>query len=810
MIKEVYTGLSLDEAEKRLKNNGKNIFREKKKKSIFKLFLEQFCDVIIIMLLIGAVISLFLGEIADSIVIMAIVVINGFLGFIQEYKTEKSLEALKKMSSPLCNVIRDGKEIKMSTENVVVGDVVSVSAGDTVPADCEIISYGEVSVSEAVLTGESVPVEKNNGDKIYMGTGICSGKCVAQVFATGMNTKMGSIADMLFQEEDETPLKKRLNKIGHVLVVISLFVCTLIAFAGIYHGQSLKSVFFSAVSLAVAAIPEGLPAAVTLCLAIGVRRMLKRNALVRKLPAVETLGCTTVICSDKTGTLTENKMKVTKIYTESYEDDGKNPEKFKNLSLMVRLCLDENIETSANNPTEKAIYEICKKEDISKYMRKSEVPFTSERKYMEVTHSYENEYITVIKGAPDVILKKCEFIMGDLKPERISRSKFLQIEEKINEMAQMALRIIGVAFKKSSGEYIFVGLIGLLDPPRKEVKEAIEKCYRAGIRPVMITGDHILTAKEIADQVGIDSKNSMTGEELDMLSDKELEKRVNKINIYARVTPRHKMRVVRALKKMGNIVAMTGDGVNDAPALKEADIGIAMGKSGTQVAKEAANMVLTDDNFSSIVNAVEEGRIIYNNIRKFIKYLLACNLGEILLMGLCAFMGLPVPLLPIQILWVNLVTDGLPALALGMCKGEKNIMETPPRNPQENIFSGGLGKNIVISGVIMGAASLVAFVFGYRSFGDLIVARTCCFAVLIISEMFFAIKCRNETSRAKLFENKFLIGAVLLSVILMLMVMKVPFLSRIFMVTMPDFNLWIKILALSLIEPAMGFILRKK
>ncbi len=817
MTEKIIKGLTNAQAILKLKNEGKNIFNEKKKKTPVKLLLEQFSDIIIIMLVLGAFVSLLLGEIADSMVIMAIVVLNGVLGFVQEYKTEKSLEALKALSAPLCMVIREGKKEKILTENVVTEDIVVIAPGDKVPADCEIISEGEVTVDESVLTGESVPVRKTKGEKLYMGTGVKSGKCNARVYAIGMNTKMGKVADMLEGDENETPLKKRLNKIGKMLVGISLGVCALIAVAGLYYGHSLKTVFFSAVSLAVAAIPEGLPAAVTLCLAIGVRRMLKKNALIRKLPAVETLGCTTVICTDKTGTLTKNKMTAVKMYTADYEGDVNNSSKAPALLKMARLCLDEDISENYGDPTEKAIYNVCKNEDIKDYLRVGEIPFSSERKAMTVIHKINGEYLSVTKGAPDRILKKCRKIYAD--GNEVSLNSREEIENKIKEMAGEALRVIAFAYKRGSsitkadaeeGNLVFLGLIGIMDPPRKEVKDAIKKCYKAGVKTVMITGDHSVTALEIAKQIGMKTNKDgvITGEELDKISDRDLEKRVSDVSIYARVSPEHKMRVVKALKNMGNIVAMTGDGVNDAPALKEADIGIAMGCQGTEVAKESANMVLTDDNFATIVGAVEEGRIIYNNIRKFIRYLLACNLGEILLMGCAAFMGLPVPLLPIQILWVNLVTDGLPALALGMCKGEKDIMSRPPRSLRESIFAGGLGVGIIFSGLIIGCSALISFVVGYRVHGSLPAARTMCFGVLIIAEMFFALRCRSERVKTPIFENKFLIGAIIISLVLMIGVMYMPFIREVFSVISPNKKMWIEILLFSSIETVVGMILK--
>ncbi len=817
-------GLTGRVAAERLEKEGKNSFPEGKRETVFRKFLAQFKDVIIIMLIAGAMISLILGEIADSIVIMVIVLMNGTLGFIQEYRTERSLEALKNLSAPVCTVIRDGERRNIAAENLVREDVVVLNAGDRVPADCTIITRGEIAVNEAVLTGESLPVHKDYADMLYMGTGVCSGKCNAQVTATGMNTKMGEVAGMLKGGDEETPLKKRMNKIGKMLVGISLGVCVVIAFAGIYYGQPLSQVFFSAVSLAVAAIPEGLPAAVTLCLAIGVGRMLKRNALIRKLPAVETLGCTTVICSDKTGTLTQNKMTVVSFYAGEREEKEADGTDMEMLCTVGGLCLDEDTNNKTGDPTERAIWTAVEKyrDKLGDYVRKSELPFTSERKAMSVCYEKGGEGFIAVKGAPDRILGKCTKIFIDGEERDFSFRMREKAEEKMEDMAAGALRVIAFAYRKEktpvdAGDIkeqnlVFVGFMGMIDPPRPQVSEAIKMCYKAGIRPIMITGDHSLTATEVAKQIGIKVKEDgvLTGAEIDALSERELAVRTSKVSVFARVSPEHKLKVVRALKSMGHIVAMTGDGVNDAPALKEADIGVAMGKSGTDVAKEAATVVLTDDNFATIVAAVEEGRTIFNNIRKFIRYLLACNLGEILLMGCAAFMGLPIPLLPIQILWVNLVTDGLPALALGMCPGEKNSMEMPPRNPRESFFSGGLGGSIIFSGLIIGCASLIAFVMGYRIFGDVTVGRSACFAVLIISELFFALECRSERRYISIFENKYLLLATGTSFSLMIAVMYMPILSELFQVVPPSLELWVRCIGLALIEPLLQLCLSGK
>ena len=826
MIEEKYIGLSQKEALKRLAQQGQNTIEEKKKKGPFKIFLQQLGDLITLVLIFGAVVSFFLGETADSLVILAIILINSCMGFIQEYKTEKSLEALKKLTAPRTKVIRDGQEKNIESCELVVGDVIILSSGDCVPADGVLLKGNEISLNEAVLTGESAGVIKKSGEEIFMGTSVTFGKCFAQITRTGMNTKMGEIAGMLQGEEGETPLKKRLNKVGKMLVGVSVIVCIFIAFAGLYYGQPLYDVFFSAVSLAVAAIPEGLPATVTLCLAIGVRRMLKQNALVKKLPAVETLGCTTVICSDKTGTITQNKMTAVSFYAGNRQTDNPNQEgkEFELLSKIGKMCLEKDTTDKVGTATERAIFSVGKirRTDISNCVRKKEISFNSDRKMMSVLYDTSEGQIVAVKGAWDKILSKCnKWFDGDLIRD-ITPSYREKVYDKCMEMGAQALRVIAFAYKPFNGDnfqesdennLIFAGLMGLMDPPRKEAIEAVKKCKKAGIKIVMITGDHMATASQVAKMVGMEIKPGgvISGEELEGLSDRELEKRACDISVYARVTPAHKLRIVKALKNMGNIVAMTGDGVNDAPALKEADIGIAMGKNGTDVAKEAANLILTDDNFATIVSAVEEGRTIYNNIRKFIRYLLACNSGEILLMGCAAFMGLPVPLLPIQILWVNLVTDGLPSLALGMCKGEKDIMQKPPRNPRESLFSGGLGGNIIFSGLIIGCASLLAFVLGMRVFNSIQIARTACFIVMITAELIFALECRSEgTKKVPLFENKYLTGAIVLSFLLMLGVLYIPAVAKIFSVLPPSKEIIPFIFMLSLVEGIVNFIISPK
>lgn len=870
MIKEEFNhenyelkGLTEKEADERLKKYGFNELAKAKKKSAFLIFLSQFKDFIVIVLMFATMLSLLLGEVADALTIFIIIIMNGVLGFIQEFRTEKSLEALKELSTPSTLVLRDGKTKTIYAKNLVPGDIVILEAGDSVPADCIIIESFNLKTNESILTGEAVPVEKeaakstsavpNNKNRIFMGTDLTYGKGRALVQKTGMNTEMGKIAHMIQNVKDEdTPLQKRLDKIGKELVFICLIVCVMIVLTGIYHGESIYTMFLSGVSLAVAAIPEGLPAIVTVSLAIGVQRMLKRNALIRKLPAVETLGCTNVICSDKTGTLTENKMTVKKLYVDNmsidvegngynlngkyilnnrlYKNEIKNKSPFdlqtplNKLLLTGYLCNSTDVLTdkSLGDPTEIAIQIASVKGGISKgilsgYTKINEIPFDSERKRMSVlcTDKISGNTYLFVKGAPDKLISLCT-----RKADKNGISMLSGMEKdyilKVNDdLSSKALRVLCFAYKKITSiprgtikpdiesNLIFLGLEGMIDPPRHEVYKAINDCYHAGIKPVMITGDHKNTALAIAKEIGIakDDSNVLTGSEIDKMSTKELEKRIEDISVYARVTPEHKLKIVRSYKKLNKIVAMTGDGVNDAPALKEADIGVAMGKSGTDVAKEASSMVLLDDNFATIVAAIEEGRIIYDNIRKFIKYLLSCNLGEILMMTVAAFLAMPMPLIPIQILWVNLVTDGLPALALSVDPPDKGIMDLPPRVSTEGIFSRGLGTHIALSGFLIGASALAAFslVF-YLNGSDISKAQTVAFATLIIAELLYSFESRTEEKnifKKGYFKNIYLVLANIASFALMLMVMYIPFLSNIFKTDILTFYDWLIVLIFS-------------
>lgn len=858
---ETTEGLTTEEVDRRLEQFGYNEMIQKAGKSAFSLFIDQFKDFIMLILLAATLASFLMGETIDAIAIIIIVVMNAILGFIQEYRTEKSLEALNKLSAPQTVVLRDGEEQTIPARQLVPGDVLILESGSIVPADCILLEGETVQVNESILTGESVPVDKNPLRKfsidvreklekqclLFMGTTLTIGRGKAITIHTGMQTEMGNIAHMLESVKDEsTPLQKRLDTIGKQLVLISLAACILIMLVGIYHGETIFKMLLSAISLAVAAIPEGLPAIVTVSLAIGVQRMLKRNALVRKLPAVETLGCTDVICSDKTGTLTENRMTVIKVYTAQqlmdvtttrddssgefmYEKQRIHPNRNTALMMLLKigaLCNNAGYhhDRIMGDPTEVAIFVASQKGGIAdtiqyEYTRFREIPFDSNRKLMSVVcRDSQGNYYLFVKGASDRVLKRCTQVLdstGSIILSLTNRSRIVEINEK---MAEQALRVLGFAYKKIEAfsihqiseelekNLVFVGLEGMMDPPRKEAVEAIRSCYMAGIRPVMITGDHKTTAVAVAQELHMKMGEHavLSGDDIENMEDRELEKKVQVVTVFARVTPRHKLRIVQAFKKHNNIVAMTGDGVNDAPALKEAHIGIAMGKTGTDVAKEASDMILLDDNFATIVAAIKEGRMIYDNIRKFIRYLLACNFSEILVMAIAAIFAMPVPLIPIQILWVNLVTDGLPALALGVDPPDDDIMQRPPRKSNESIFSRGLGGHILLSGLLISMGTLAAFILTLAtSHGDLAKARTVAFATIILAELLYSFESRSEYKSIfsiGFFKNQYLVLANLSSFLLMLMVLYTPFLSAIFETTRLSIKDWMSVVSFAVIE----------
>lgn len=843
-------GLTGAETEKRLEKFGENILKSHNRISPWQIFIAQFLDFMVLVLIGAAVISGLLGEKADAITIIAIVVLNAILGFVQEYRAEKSLEALKGLTAPQASVLRDSKIQKIAAKYLVPGDILILESGDRIAADGRIIESIDLEINEATLTGESLAVMKYShrineahpalGDQrnmVFAGTVVASGRGRAVVTGTGMKTEIGKIAGMINEAEDEeTPLQRRLAQLGRWLVVLCFGICAAVGSMGMLRGEPPRQMFLSAVSLAVAAIPEGLPAIVTIALAIGVQKMIRRNAIIRKLPAVETLGCATVICSDKTGTLTQNKLSVTRLWSKSQEvclDNPQtakflNPESLNPLIEISVLCNNAQLEKGASpgeykmigDPTEGALligaqsmgidYSLMNK----KWLRKGENPFSSDRKRMGVwVTDSQGSMRLMIKGAADVIIERCSSALGKNGVQPLTSLMLREIKEKIDQWGSDALRILAFAYRDATGDelqrikkedleknLIFTGLIGMTDPPRPESRAAVEKSRRAGIKVKMITGDYPRTAAAIGKQIGLLRPNGkiITGSELDRLSDEALAKTIGDIDIFARVSPHHKLRVVKALKKNGEIVAMTGDGVNDAPAIKESDIGVAMGLSGTDVTKEASAMIIADDNFATIVAAVEEGRIIYDNIRKFIRYLLSCNLGEILTMFGAILLGMPFPLLPIQILWVNLVTDGLPAIALGMDPAERGIMVRPPRPPKDGIFSRGLGWKITLQGLMIGVATLIVFLMKLGQ-GNLILARTAAFSALVFSQMMFVFRCRSEYQtmfQIKILENRYLVGAVLLSTLMQLSVVYLPWFQKIFYTVSLNFKDWIEMITI--------------
>ncbi len=828
-------GLTSEQAKKRLEENGKNRLEEGKKKSVIIRLLEQFTDPMIIILIVAAVISgitsVFDGSFpSDVIIILFVVILNAILGVVQESKAEKAIEALQEMAAATSKVERDGKVMQIKSEDLVVGDVILLEAGDAVPADARIIESASLKIEEAALTGESVPVNKfidiiylkdsekdvplgDRKNMMYMGSSVVYGRGKAVVTATGMDTEMGKIAGALAEAQDgQTPLQKKLAQLSKILSVIVIGICAVIFAIGIIRElvlgnpiglEFLLDTFMIAVSLAVAAIPEGLAAVVTVVLSIGVTNMSKKNAIIRKLTAVETLGCAQIICSDKTGTLTQNKMTV----VEHYADDEKL------LATGMALCTDVNIDENKEiigEPTEAALVAYAlsidlNKNDLSKVQpRVAEAPFDSMRKMMTTVHSKDGGYIQYTKGAPDEVLKCCTGILKDGKVRDITDADKAEIIEKNKEYADRALRVLACSFKELSEIpadqspealeqcLVFCGLVGMIDPVRPEVKAAIEECRTAGIRPIMITGDHKDTATAIAMELGIiDSPDgAITGAQLNEISDEEFEKEVEKYSVYARVQPEHKVRIVNAWKKRGMITAMTGDGVNDAPSIKSADIGVGMGITGTDVTKNVADMVLADDNFATIVSAVEEGRRIYDNIRKSIQFLLASNLSEVISIFVANLLGFTI-LRPVHLLWINLVTDCFPALALAMEKGEKDIMRRPPRNSKDGIFSGGVGFDIFYQGILVTGLTLAAYFIGhYIEAGVWEITNspdgtTMAFLTMSMCEIFHSLNMRSQrgSTVAMTFKgshNLYLFGSCLLSLLMTTVVIYVPFLSNAF------------------------------
>ena len=845
-------GLSAEQVRYLQEKHGENKLREKKKKSLAARFLDQFKDVMILILLAAAVISFVIvcaeqnwGELFEPLLIVLIVILNAVMGIYQEGKAEKALDALKSMSAPHARVIRDGEETVIDASELVPGDIIRLEAGDFVPADARLLHSVSLKSEESALTGESVPSEKDAsvivdekapiGDRtnmVFSGCSITYGTALAVVTATGMDTEMGKIAGLLDGEgETQTPLQKKLAQLGKYLGIVAIAACAVIFVVGLVEGMEWLHIFMTAVSLAVSAIPEGLPAIVTIVLSIGVQRMVKRNALIRRLPAVETLGGASVICSDKTGTLTQNRMTLTRAFVDGASEpepvSRENSEAIRRLLAYGTLCCDGSViirgdeEKHIGDPTETAIVLAAHKNGMEKdalnrsYPRLAEIPFDSDRKLMTTVNEIDGKYIVIVKGAFDMMAPRC--VAGDIEAGR----------EMTDRMSADALRVLAVAYKEISEipehptpemlecGLTFMGLVGMIDPPRPEAKEAVAICRRAGIKPVMITGDHVVTASAIARELGIleDGDRAITGAELDAMSDEELDAVVESISVYARVSPENKIRIVKAWQRKDQIVSMTGDGVNDAPALKAADIGCAMGITGTDVAKGAADMTLTDDNFATIVDAVREGRGIFSNIKKVVGFLLGTNIGEVLTVFFAMLLWHKTPLLSMQLLWINLVTDSLPAIALGMEAVEKDVMDRRPKPKNEGIFANGLGVRVVLQGCMFALLTLIGFWLGEsRMGGDLQGGQTLAFMILALSQVVQAFNMRSEHSLLKIgpFGNRTLNIAAITSTVLVVFVLFTPGVREIFGLIKLDTYLYFIGLGLVLVpfvvmELAKGF-----
>lgn len=861
---DYYIGLSKHEVSNRTEKYGINKLKGKPKKSVIILFLSQLQDMLIYVLLGATAITIAIGEYVDAIIILAVVILNALIGVFQEFKAEKAIEALQKMTTPKALVRRDGEIKEINSEELVPGDIIIIDAGRYIPADIRLLESANLQIEESALTGESVPTDKNAKDihsdpktplgdmsnMAFMSTLATYGRGEGVVIATAMDTEIGKIAKILDQDEDEmTPLQKRLDELGKILGYLAIGICALIFIIALFQKRDLFEMFLTAISLAVAAIPEGLAAIVAIVLALGVTKMSKINAIVKKLPAVETLGCVNIICSDKTGTLTQNKMTVVKTYTLNNFNEiphEKQSHTLDNDTLeLIRsfvLCSDATYENGqgTGDPTEIALvvlgnkYNILKSELNAKNKRVAENPFDSDRKLMSTLNIEGSAYKVHTKGAIDNILKIANktLVGGEVVP--LSSEIKEQFIKSAEAMSDSALRVLGVAYKDAADiinpedmekDLTLIGMVGMIDPPRMEVKDSIKEAKTAGITPIMITGDHKNTAVAIARELGIASsiEQSLTGAEIDQLTDEEFSRDIKKYRVFARVSPEHKVKIVRAFKAQDNIVSMTGDGVNDAPSLKYADIGVAMGITGTDVSKGASDMILTDDNFTTIVHAIEEGRNIYNNIKKSVIFLLSCNLGEVIAIFASILFFWPIPLLPTQILWINLITDTLPAIALGVDPGDKDVMKRKPRNPKESFFSQGAGVRAVIGGTLIGILTLFAFYFGLKEHGYtmnsanipdevMTYARTMAFVVLAASQLFYSLSMRNSIKsifKVGLFTNKFLVVGIIIGFILQIGVISFPPLANAFNVHNLSFKDWDLVIILSLIPLIINELIKK-
>ncbi len=874
-------GLMDSEARSRLERVGLNMLEGGPEVVVWRMFLHQFKDIIVLILLAATVISGFLGEWFDAVTISSLVLLNAVLGVVQEYRAERSMKALRELASPQAMVIRDRMERKIPAAELVPGDIVLLEAGDRVPADIRLTQTMGLEAMEAVLTSASTPVLKhtrslektagpaNAGNMVFMGTVLTSGRGQGIVVATGMDTEIGQVVVPAQEAEEPTPLQKKLSQFCHGLVFFCLAICTIVVVVGVLRGEAVNQMFLTGLSLAVATIPDGLPAMITIALAVGVQRMISKHAMIRRLPAVETLGCVTFICSDKTGTLTQDEMTVRQVYLtgremevtgEGYDPKGKftgdtAPEgpDFTKLLSVAALCNDatlyrENMSISglfrksgqgqtatwqiAGDSTEGALLVLAAKggfwrERLEKKARRlAEIPFDAERKRMTVIYRDAGKTEALVKGAPEVVLKLCTHYLRDGRLVLLDARARAAMLEANSSMAEGALRVIGLAYRELTAGFstervdaediernlVFIGLVGIINRPRPSAINAVHSCRRAGIQVAMITGDQQLTAHAVAREMGIADSDSLvlTGEQLEQISDEELAGVAEEVRVYAQVSPRHKLRILRALKRKGHVIAMTGEGVNDTPAIKEADIGIAMGITGTDVIREASVMVLTDDNFSSIATAVEEGRGIYDNIRKFIRYLLSCNVGEMLVILLAVLGGLPLPLLPIQILWTNLVTDGLPAMALGVDPIDRDIMRRQPRNSQESIFSRGLGRRIISSGTVIALLILAVFGAAYYDWQNLDLARTMAFNTLVFVQLFYVFSCRSEHLTIRelgITSNPYLVWAVIISIVLQMSINYLPFLQPVFHTVPLNLQQWLIVIGAALL-PNLGEVFR--